>query len=62
MIFDKGYTTKNWESKAKEKAKGFGLYNVKQIVLQSGGELLTKYGDFRLELRDDWRAYTVAIK
>lgn len=58
MIFDKGCTTKNGESKA----KGFGLYNVKQIVLQSGGEFLTKYGYYCSELRDDWRAYTVAIK
>jgi|GEM_PF-338900 len=36
-MFDKGYTTKNVQSKS----RGFGLYNVKQIVLQSGGKLIT---------------------
>ena len=37
-MFDKGYTTKNVHSKA----RGFGLYNVKQITLQNGGKLITK--------------------
>lgn len=37
-MFEKGYTTKNFQSKA----RGFGLYNVKQIVLQNDGKLITK--------------------
>lgn len=36
-MFDKGYTTKNIQSKT----RGYGLYNVKQIVLQCGGKLIT---------------------
>ncbi|GIN74079.1 hypothetical protein J14TS2_45540 [Bacillus sp. J14TS2] len=36
-MFDKGYTTKNIHSRT----RGFGLYNVKQIVLQCGGKLIT---------------------
>lgn len=37
-MFEKGYTTKNIQSNA----RGFGLYNVKQIALQNGGKLITK--------------------
>lgn len=37
-LFEKGYTTKNVHSKA----RGFGLYNVKQIVMHNGGKLITK--------------------
>lgn len=37
-MFEKGYTTKNRQSKA----RGFGLYNVKQIALQNGGKLITR--------------------
>lgn len=36
-MFDRGYTTKNVQSKS----RGFGLYNVKQIALQGGGKLIT---------------------
>jgi len=36
-MFDRGYTTKNIQSNT----RGFGLYNVKQIVLQIGGKLIT---------------------
>lgn len=36
-MFDKGYTTKNMQSKT----RGFGLYNVKQLVLQYDGKLIT---------------------
>lgn len=36
-MFEKGYTTKNVQSKA----RGFGLYNVKQIAEQAGGKLIT---------------------
>lgn len=37
-MFEKGYTTKNVQSKA----RGFGLYNVKQITEQAGGKLITR--------------------
>lgn len=40
-MFEKGYTTKNVQSKA----RGYGLYNVKQIALQNGGKLITKNSD-----------------
>lgn len=37
-MFERGFTTKNIHAKE----RGFGLYNVKQIVLQHNGKLITK--------------------
>lgn len=38
QMFEKGYTTKNKQSNT----RGFGLYNVKQIVMQCGGKFITR--------------------
>lgn len=52
-MFERGYTTKNVHSSE----RGFGLYNVKQIVLQHGGKLITK------NLEKDGKSYvTIGVQ
>ncbi|NMO95769.1 sensor histidine kinase [Paenibacillus lemnae] len=43
QMFNKGYTTKN----TAQGSRGYGLYNVKQIVLQHKGRLITRNTEYK---------------